>query len=346
MSVLLFAGCSKPVAVPEAPEQFDRYIFFSQLVETKASLVESLSEQSFGVVGFKYDKSTMWDNVKASATPDVFFDYDKDNNLIPAVPETCGVGVDGTNATYSPLQGWSKLKRYSFFAYYPMDKATLVNLDGSAYTAGVPAIKYTMGWATLQGDMVDVMIATPRTDLDGSSSDVTNNDVTFSFNHCLSSIGVNIQNASAGTIEITGVSLSLSNIQHSTVIIPLDGTAETYSGSLSEKSCSLSLANADKTIASGTTAHELSDKLILIPQTENLSVGLTINYKRIYGSGDDKTEIVGTFATPTTAPLTTTLTKGKKHLIHVKFNDSTVEVAGQVSTEGWVKIPDVESSFN
>ena len=175
----------------------------------------------------------------------------------------------------------------------------------------------------------------------------TSNDVTFSFNHCLSSLGVNIQNASAGSIEITGVSLALSNIKYSTVIVSLDGTAETPSGSISDQSCDLLLADAEKSIASGTTDHELSDKLILIPQNdENLSVGVTISYKRIYGSGDDKTEIIGQFATPTASPLKTTLLKGKKHLIHLKFTDSTVEVTGQVSNEDWVPIPDVESSFN
>lgn len=342
LSVLLFAGCSKQSAAPEAPEQFDRYIFFSQQVQTKAELIESGDAMGqFGVVGFKYDKD-QYENfsgfisVNPTQKPNVFFDDAGD--LVNV--ETCS--VNGTNASYAPLQGWSNTKKYAFFAYYPLDKVSLVNLDGSSpYTGGVPAIQYTMSWANLQGDMVDVMIASPHTNLDGSSSDVTNNDVTFSFNHCLSSLGVNIQNASAGTIEITGVSLTLSDIQHSTVIISLDGTDERYSGSLSEKSCTLSLADADKTIASGTTAHELSDKLILIPQTEDLSVGVKINYKRIYSNG---TEISGDFTT--TSSLETELHKGKKHLIHLKFTDSTVDVAGQISTEGWVVIPEVNNSFN
>lgn len=345
LSVLLFAGCSKHPVSPKVPEQFDRYIFFSQQVQTKAELIASGDAMGqFGVVGFKYDNSTSWENIKASATPNVFFD-DAGNDVNV---ETCI--VNGSNASYSPLQGWSNSKKYSFFAYYPIenDHVTLVNTaDGKAYSGGVPAIKYSMSGTDFKESMVDVMVAAPHTNLDGSSSDVTSNDVTFSFNHCLSSLGVNIQNASAGSIEITGVSLALSNIKYSTVIIPLDGTAEIPSGSLSDQSCDLLLADAEKSIASGTTDHELSDKLILIPQNdENLSVGVTISYKRIYGSGDDKTEVIGQFATPTASPLKTTLLKGKKHLIHLKFTDSTVEVTGQVSNEDWVPIPDVESSFN
>lgn len=347
LSVLLFAGCSKHPVSPKVPEQFDRYIFFSQQVQTKAELIESGDAMGqFGVVGFKYDKDQYEDfadfiSENPTQKPNVFFD---DAGARVDV-ETCR--VDGTNASYAPLQGWSNSKKYSFFAYYPMNNVTLVNLDGSSYIGGVPAIKYEMSGTDLKGSMVDLMVATPHTNLDGSSSNVTSNDVTFSFNHCLSSLGVNIQNASAGSIEITGVSLTLSNIKYSTVIVPLDGTAEIPSGSLSDQSCDLLLADAEKSIASGTTDHELSDQLILIPQNdENLSVGLTIYYKRIYGSGDDKTEIIGQFATPNASPLKTTLLKGKKHLIHLKFTDSTVEVTGQVSNEGWVPIPDVESSFN
>ena len=350
LSVLLFAGCSKHHVSPKVPEQFDRYIFFSQQVQTKAELIESGDAMGqFGVVGFKYDKDQYEDfagfiSANPTQEPNVFFD---DAGARVDV-ETCW--VDGTNASYAPLQGWSNSKKYSFFAYYPIenDHVTLVNTaDGTAYSGGVPAIKYTMSGTDFKESMVDVMVAAPHTNLDGSSSDVTSNDVTFSFNHCLSSLGVNIQNASAGSIEITGVSLALSNIKYSTVIIPLDGTAEIPSGSLSDQSCDLLLADAEKSIASGTTDHELSDKLILIPQNdENLSVGVTISYKRIYGSGDDKTEIIGQFATPTASPLKTTLLKGKKHLIHLKFTDSTVEVTGQVSNEDWVPIPDVESSFN
>lgn len=336
LSVLLFAGCSKHPVSPKVPEQFDRYIFFSQQVQTKAELIESGDAMGqFGVVGFKYDNSTSWENIKASATPNVFFD-DAGNDVNV---ETCI--VDGSNASYSPLQGWSNSKKYSFFAYYPMNNVTLVNLDGSSYTRGVPAIKYEMSGTDLKGSMVDLMVATPHTNLDGSSSDVTSNDVTFSFNHCLSSLGVNIQNASAGSIEITGVSLALSNIKYSTVIVPLDGTAETPSGSLPDQSCDLSLADAEKSIASGTTDHELSDKLILIPQNdENLSVGVTISYKRIYGSG---TVMDGqTFTTST--PLTTKLTKGKKYTIHLKFTDS--NTYAMVESGNWETGPNVNHEFN
>ena len=61
----LLAGCTKPSSYPDAPapEQYDRYIFFSHGVETKADLIESaagLDGKAFGVVGFKYDFDKAW----------------------------------------------------------------------------------------------------------------------------------------------------------------------------------------------------------------------------------------------------------------------------------------------
>jgi hypothetical protein len=334
LSVLLFAGCSKHPVSPKVPEQFDRYIFFSQQVQTKAELIESGDAMGqFGVVGFKYDNSTSWENIKSSATPNVFFD-DAGNDVNV---ETCI--VDGSNASYSPLQGWSNSKKYSFFAYYPMNNVTLVNLDGSSYTRGVPAIKYEMSGTDLKGSMVDLMVATPHTNLDGSSSGVTNADVDFSFNHCLAALGLNIENASTATIHLTAVTLSLSNIQNSTAIIAFDGSSEAYEGSVSNKVCGITLPYGGLDLETEDSA-ELSDKLILIPQSEDLSVDLTINYKRTYSNG---TVMDGqTFTTST--PLKTALTKGMNHTIYLKFTDS--NTYAMVKSGNWETGPNVNHEFN
>ena len=76
---LLWTGCSKSPA-PQGPEQFDRYIFFSQQVESKASLINSATDmkgKSFGVVGFTYPASTTWGDLLGTTplpTPNVFYD--------------------------------------------------------------------------------------------------------------------------------------------------------------------------------------------------------------------------------------------------------------------------------
>ena len=342
LSVLLFAGCSKHSVAPEAPEQFDRYIFFSQQVQTKASLIESGDAMGqFGEVGFKYDKDQYEDfagfiSANPTQEPNVFFD---DAGARVDV-ETCR--VDGTNASYAPLQGWSNSKKYSFFAYYPIenDHVTLVNTaDGTAYSGGVPAIKYSMSGTDFKESMVDVMVATPHMNLDGSSSDVTNADVEFSFNHCLAALGLNIENASTATIHLTAVTLSLSNIQNSTAIIALDGSSEAYEGSVSNKVCGITLPYGGLDLETEDSA-ELSDKLILIPQSEDLSVGLTINYKRTYSNGTIMDEQTFT----TSAPLTTALTKGNKHTIYLKFTDS--NTYAMVKSGNWETGPNVNHEFN
>ena len=187
------AGCSKPNS-SVIPEEFERYIFFSQGLDSKASLIESANSMGqFGVVGFKYDNDKTWAEHKAdNPTPNVFYD----DASAPVPVETLTCNGDGSSS-YTPLQGWSNISKYAFFAYYPIDKSnvTLVNTDGSAYTGGTPAIKYTMTSGVIKDDMADVMIAPAHTDKywrSGSDNNV-NGDIKFSFEHCLASIGTQAQ---------------------------------------------------------------------------------------------------------------------------------------------------------
>ena len=341
LSILLPLGCSKPSLAPApAPEQYDRYIFFSHGVETKASLIESaagLDGKAFGVVGFKYDFDKAWETEKATATPNVFAD----------TPETVDVSADGTNTDYSPLQGWSNNKRYAFFAFYPHD----LELVNTPYSGGVPAIKYVMDPADLKGSMVDVMTAAPMTDLywkSASDYHIPNSDnsaggeVNFAFSHRLSCLGLNIANLSAGTITLESVAFKIGGIKfHQAVFSLTDGaTLATTAANPTTTELPLAFAEGENLIAADATK-ELSDKLIFIPQEkDDLSIEVTINYIR---------EAVNDYAAYsdnfTTQSLTTKLAQGQKHIVNLKFTDSTVEVIGQVSQEGWSKTYDVNSSF-
>ncbi len=347
LSILLLSSCSKPSPAP-APEQYSRYIFFSQGVLTKASLIEDVDDiagQDFGVIGFKYDSD--WATYSATnPTPNVFYD---DNGLTDV--ETVTVSADGTNsATYSPLQGWANTKRYAFFAFYPAGNpaVTLANpTDGSAYTGGVPAIRYTMDPTDLKGSMVDVMTAPAHIDKFWKSSEeggnnVANGEVNFAFSHRLSALGLNIANLSTGTVTLNSIVFKLNGIKYHEAVFSLtDGTtlARTAASSASAE-LSLAFAEGENSMTAGQEAKELSDKLIFIPQTDGLSIEVEINYTR--GARDGYAGYTDTFTTQT---LTTALAEGKKYLIYLKFTDSTVEVSGQVKEDGWVEIPDVNSSF-
>ena len=341
LSVLLFSGCSKQSAPPKAPEQYNKYIFFSQIIATKASLIgsaEDLKDKQFAVVGFKYDNAYDWATVRANATPDVF----------AANPQAVTCDANGYGS-YSPLQGWSNTKEYTFFAFYPMpnDYVSLVNLDGTKYTSGMPAIKYTLDASTsdnLKASMLDVMTAIHHEDKywrSASDNNIANGEVTMAFSHRLSSLGVNLSNSSAGAIQIQGIFLDISSIQYQQIIMPLDdGSAATVPADPFDID-DYSLSVRDATSLAAGSAVELSDKLILIPQSSLISIDITIVYKRKFGDHEPSSQI-------TAGPyrLTTDLRSGNKHTISLNFKDETVEVESKVSTEGWVDMPDVEDTFN
>ena len=260
------------------------------------------------------------------------------------------LSADGTTAEYAPLQGWSNNKKYAFFAFYPKDNdnVTLVNLDGDTpYSGGVPVIRYTMDPTDLKGSMVDIMTAPAHIDKFWQSSaeggnNLTNGEVNFDFSHRLSCLGLNIANLSAGNITLESVEFKIGGIKfHQAVFSLTDGaTLSTTAANPTTAELPLAFAEGENSISAGATK-ELSDKLIFIPQEEDdLSIEVTINYIR---------EAVNGYAAYsdnfTTQSLTTKLAQGQKHIVNLKFTDSTVEVIAQVSQEGWSKTYDVNSSF-
>ena len=338
LAMLLVSACSKPEPAP-TPELVEKYIFFSQNVDTKASLIGSTADMSgktFGVVGFRYDNASSWTASKAAATPNVFAGN-------PPLAVACDANGYGT---YSPLQGWSNSKEYTFFAFYPMpnDYVSLVNLDGTAYTAGVPAIKYSLDItdaAAFKASMFDVMTAPHHEDKywrSASDNNIANGEVTMAFSHRLSSLGVNLSNSSAGAIQIQGIYLNIADVQYQQIVLPLDGSPATASGNAFDID-QVPVGEAIS-LATGSTT-ELTDKVILIPQSSEISIELIVVYKRQFGNSAPSGLITfGPFS------LTTVLTAGNKHMISLNFKDDTVEVESEVSAEGWIDMPDVEDTFN
>lgn len=341
LCLLSLTGCDRSVSGPEA-ETYAGYIFFAPQVETKATLIESAAGMKFGVVGFKYDNSLSWNDFKANLhTPNVF--YDENGNWVSAETVTCD---DQGYGSYAPLQGWSNTKKYAFFAYYPIanQQVTLVNpTTGSDYAGGVPAIRYAMNPTNLQGSMVDVMTAVPHYDLQGNTGSASNQQVLFSFSHCLSSLGLSLENSSSAPVELFGVKVTVNGIQHQQLMIPLDGTATTATSAAAPMSltdAALALFQTEKVLyADGRL--ELSDKLIFIPQDADITVKVQLTYRRKFENGT-----TGQMESKISPELSTKLSQGKKHLIHINFKESTVEVKPVVDEQGWVEQPEVEDTFN
>lgn len=268
------------------------------------------------------------------------------------------LSADGTNTSvgvgsYTPLQGWSNSKKYSFFAYYPVGNqyVSLVNLDDeSKYNPGVPVIKYTMDPSSgekFTASMWDVMTATAHEDLywksvsDKSENTSANGEVRFSFNHCLSCLGLNLKNSTSGGITVNSVTFHLSGIQYQSITIPLDGSTRTSEGPAIDIDCALQVGDGGIAVPSVSTdpkGVEMPDKLILIPQTSALEFTVTVGYTRTLDSYEP---IQTSF---TTASVSTALTEGKKHIVSLNFTDSTVDVG--MTSGAWVDIPTVEDTFN
>lgn len=344
LCLLSLTGCDRSVSEPEA-ETYAGYIFFAPQVETKATLIESAAGMKFGVVGFKYDNSLSWNDYKANLhTPNVF--YDENGNWVSAETVTCD---DQGYGSYAPLQGWSNTKKYAFFAYYPIanQQVTLVNpTTGSDYAGGVPAIRYAMDPNNLRESMVDVMTAVPHYDLQGNTGSASNQQVLFSFSHCLSSLGLSLENSSSAPVELFGVKVTVNGIQYQQLTIPLDGTAmtattaTTATAPMSLNGAELALSKKEKVLyADGRL--ELSDKLIFIPQDADITVKVQLTYRRQFENGT-----IGEMESKFSPELSTKLSQGKKHLIHVHFKESTVEVKPVVDELGWVEQSEVEDTFN
>ena len=354
---MLLAACTKPSPAPApAPEHFSKYIFFSHSVETKAPLVESAGDiGTFGVVGFKYDSNTDWAKYSTTTvngklpTPNVFYDPVTDPATKKVTNELVNVetvSVDGTTAKYTPLQGWSNNKKYAFFAFYPMPNAnvTLANLDGSTpYAGGAPAVKYTMDapaastegaadGTAFKASMIDVITADHIdqywTSEGKSFTNTDSDDFVLNFKHRLSALGVSITNSSSGDIEIKSLTLTISGIKYLSTIIPLDGSAQTPEELAEEKKVpettfTINIADDEKSIATKSTEPtKIKDNLIFIPQTQNISINLSMVYTDPY-SDSDITKVI--------TDLTTPLDEGKQHMVqlnYVDYNTFTVTIDG------------------
>ena len=328
----LLTGCDKhPVPNPGPDASSRSYIFFSQSIDTKASLVTTSNMGSAGLVGYMYDGT--WESTANTAATDrgyVFYD----NNV--SVPnETMTVSADGT-CSYEPLQVWRGQKTYSFFAYYPLgNNSVVLNTAGNA-----PTITYTMDATSaenLKSTMVDVVTAACK---DVDQSDVGNKgDLELEFNHRLSCLAVQVKNTSSGTITLNSIILNIAGIKNNSITIPLDGSTPTPSGpptAISVNLLPLTPTITEKVVVANTTK-ELSDKLLFIPQSDNITITGEVNYTREASGYTDNTSTI------TLPAKTTPLAEGKKQLLQLNFTESTVTAT--IAPTTWVAV-DVYNTFN
>lgn len=143
---LAIASCEKPSLdsstdvelVPEAG-----YIRFSTGVATKAPMIENLRGKSFGVFGYTYGYSTKWENAKALARPQLFYNQEVACSGEGVCTYDINSSVEGNQ-----LKPWDLSQKYSFFAYYPMAAQGNGISTSGVNAVGMPTVTYALPLVT------------------------------------------------------------------------------------------------------------------------------------------------------------------------------------------------------
>lgn len=187
VSLATFVGCeNEPLVDPEVNEwgeQEDIFIpggngaiFFDVKAKTKGTLLNTFpTGASFNVYGYRYNGD--WNVVKNGESSQVStVTYTNANNVIVTEPKgvfytDTNKGVqkvtwDGTSYNYNPLKQWVPSLVYSFFAWYPADRATINGADEHGdpyitYNLTIPSADATddTSAGVARDDMVDLLSA-------------------------------------------------------------------------------------------------------------------------------------------------------------------------------------------
>ena len=284
------------VNVPLDPSQ--HYIHFDADINTRGALVEgNYLEDDFAVLGYQYRGT--WASEKVFATPNVF-----DNT--PQLVE-----YDGTVFSYGTPKVWTGNK-YSFFAYYPSNHDKITLFDNGTSKSGDPYIVYELPISSRPTDLIDVMTASYIDTGVASSASVA-----LQFHHRLCSVDVGARNyyeynhdnnsetdPKLVTIEISSLTLDLTNIVSTTAKIYLDHTIPTeLNYKPTRESISYVMVGSaawapntfdvqpntasDRAIRLVTTqSGENASSILLLPQTELLHGTVTLTYRKKFTDDD------------------------------------------------------------
>ena len=284
------------VNVPLDPSQ--HYIHFDADINTRGALVEgNYLEDDFAVLGYQYRGT--WVSEKVFATPNVF-----DTTPQPVRYEN-GVFSYGTPKVWTG-------NKYSFFAYYPSNHDNITLFDNGTSKSGDPYIVYKLPISSKPTDLIDVMTASYIDTGVASSASVA-----LQFHHRLCSVDVGARNYyeynhdqdpetanKLVTIEISSLTLDLTNIVSTTAKIYLDHTIPTeLNYKPTRESISYVMVGSaawapntfdvqpntasDRAIRLVTTqSGENASSILLLPQTELLHGTVKLTYRKKFTDDD------------------------------------------------------------
>ena len=327
-AVALLFGCNNEVntlnpgdGVVDIPiDPLHRFIHFdadisSNADDTRGALVEgTIMQSNFQVLGYQYPG--FWSAEQVFATPNVF-------DAAPQLVEYNGDGLFQYKSRIIdengvPTNEWDYLPKvwtgnnYSFFAYYPTDHSSIKLFGDGTVKQGSPYIQFDLPISSKPTDLIDVMTASyVDTGVASSSS------VALKFHHRLSAVDVGARNYykynhdqlsttpdKLVTIEITSLSLSLTNIAHSSAKIYLDERIATVPNNAAVRQSIqyVMVGNAewapntydvepntasDRAIRLITTQEgENASSILLIPQTDLLHGEVSLTYRKKFTDDD------------------------------------------------------------
>lgn len=330
-AVAMLFGCSNEVDtlnpggeidIPIDPQQ--RFIHFDADIatnadDTRGALVDGTIMQSdFQVLGYQYAGS--WTAEQIFATPNVFdktpqlVEYNEGDGIFQYQSRKKDANGNLTNEWDYLPKVWTG-NNYSFFAYYPTNHSS-IKLFGNSngdIKQGTPYIQFDLPISSKPTDLIDVMTASyVDTGVASSSS------VALKFHHRLSAVDVGARNYykynhdqnsttpdKLVTIEITSLTLSLTNILHTSAKIYLDERIATVPNNASTRQSIqyVMVGNAewapntydvepntasDRAIRLITTQEgENASSILLIPQTEELLHGtVSLTYRKKFTDDD------------------------------------------------------------
>lgn len=304
----------------EIPVSEYGYIFFNTEVESRGALLEERLEDSFGVLGYTYDKD--WETARPQATPNVFhkqlIEYKKVNNVY--------------THTYSPLQPWLGLQKYSFFAYYPFSEDLMA--PSASTHEGNPYVVYTLASRTEVTDLVDVMTGQVF------DTDASARTVDFTMSHRLTAIDIVARNFS-DAVEVSAMKIMFNNLLYDKVKIPLNTNDEpglVYDYDVAEnQTATYTLVNAPIEIKPNEQKNITSDgkTMIVIPQNTPLEGSIDITFKNSSGTENTDTQEF---------KMNKETQAGRRYYMQLAFTQEKITIA-IVESEEWADADNIYHEF-
>lgn len=267
--VVALSSCEKQQEGSQSTEivlPSGNYILFSPKIETKAVLVNDISDmnpKAFYVWGYQYSNTTEWTVARPTAKPNLFWNKE--------VSYEDGIWV------YEDLQDWDLYSKYAFFAFYPGTVNGQISVTTQDHV-NVPKVTYTLPLSSDRNNPADPAGFYDLMTASAINKKASDGIITFEFQHRLFCIEVVGQNNDDEDHVISDLKFELDDVAFGEMTVPMrkgDQMAPVEKENRTGKAIFSILSGdekltlpSDKTEVSFTENETLAnnDNILLIPQ--------------------------------------------------------------------------------